>query len=1064
MLNICVAQKYMQTYDDSVLKLSIKQGEEHDRFPSKTVGIDSIDYNVTSTLPGSFTSGELAYTRDTNRVFVGNFTTEPEFLYENPTADIKNLKVQQTVGGTLVGNKYLGYIDSKPPYNNDLKDSKPLLLSNDTTLVIDNTTITEPALLKKDSAFRSYEFTSGSQTCKLTEDGNWSRQSYYNSEYDAYDGDYMYDIYRNALIIFDHNIKPTAENELPKDNEIKNSRRRSIITPLDTDRKDDSPQTVYDHTIDMYGDGYVCIYNVIPDGDTLTFKKREFSNTTGKPEGGNYTQNIIKVQKVYPNAMIGALDSSAFTLSNNKNSITLAATQRFSEIKLPENNDDATHLILPSTIGLYNNVLIDFAQLPSGTSINNTYELQFQRNGERSGYDMLSASFVPRRSMPSYTLQLGHGLIAADGSNKIEFNENNTIGKISITSSTSSDASALTGNPFSLSDTDSASLFTSNLILGIDGGIRGENVYPDVYSKAVKNITKQYDNENTKLNYLVESTPILSNTSGSAAGTFKFKVSPVVYCAKRNSNSIKAVGIFNDVVLSTPPFVYTDSDNTVTNVQASTQTIKVDSLKDIWIYTQNGVTDIPSEYSKYNDNDNYVYIMHPINAIHTRYIGDDDSSVSVKNIEAGQKIVICKNENNFTILVKDIDETIVETYENVSKLYNALRGVFYNDLSEIYQDFIEAEPPAVITEVIINEFNTNNLDITEDLRLELENSDGVSILSIPTKKYVTKITHTIEKELLDGEEVDTYIFADNNSKLDNISKLEFFGRIISVSDEDTEPITNFDDYHKVYEGNELKEYLLSKGNEFIIDENVLIQKSNGLHIYMIKITNIDGETHNYEFITNNISLDEKVSADNYIVKTVDSQVVEYALFGDNNNKVLLVEETTSTSLEEHNFYLSDEFYIDSYLNARAFYYGDDEERYCLGGYMSADELEKWKEQRRIDIMRQFPLIPTHATSIILECTTEAGSSLKLKQIGNNKDRGYEKETLKDIKTSINGVILPTELKASDWVKEKTLVDMAENSTQYIEVPVSIDANNNKHFTFDVYINGSAIISIAAYRV
>jgi hypothetical protein len=47
--------------------------------------------------------GELAFTRDTARVFAGNFTNL-EFKEDS----------EAVTGGSLVGNKYLGIIDSKP--------------------------------------------------------------------------------------------------------------------------------------------------------------------------------------------------------------------------------------------------------------------------------------------------------------------------------------------------------------------------------------------------------------------------------------------------------------------------------------------------------------------------------------------------------------------------------------------------------------------------------------------------------------------------------------------------------------------------------------------------------------------------------------------------------------------------------------------------------------------------------------------------------------------------------------------------------------------------------------
>ena len=47
--------------------------------------------------------GELAFTRDTGRLFAGTYTNLNEEKDANPI-----------LGGSLVGNKYLGLIDSKP--------------------------------------------------------------------------------------------------------------------------------------------------------------------------------------------------------------------------------------------------------------------------------------------------------------------------------------------------------------------------------------------------------------------------------------------------------------------------------------------------------------------------------------------------------------------------------------------------------------------------------------------------------------------------------------------------------------------------------------------------------------------------------------------------------------------------------------------------------------------------------------------------------------------------------------------------------------------------------------
>ncbi len=314
---------YIQIYDDNVVKFSIKQGYENDRWPItgdykieqsnatttvlKYENNDSLVQKDSSTMPGAFTIAELACTRDTNRVFVGNFSNELGGQ-------------QQTVGGSLTGNKYLGFVDSKPTLGNDADTNaipKTLSSSNNS------------GLLETNSPFRSYNHIKGNnKECEITEDKKWSKQAYYNSKYDAYDGDYMYDIYRNALIIFDHNIKPSTPNSngttvntstLPTENNPQSTRR---ITPLIPYNSGDD--AVKKFTSDMYGDGYVLLYNVVPDGDTLTFSAKKFTKGTGVNANnpGNYSQNIIKLNRIPTNLMIDILDGNFFIL-NDSGKITL---------------------------------------------------------------------------------------------------------------------------------------------------------------------------------------------------------------------------------------------------------------------------------------------------------------------------------------------------------------------------------------------------------------------------------------------------------------------------------------------------------------------------------------------------------------------------------------------------------------------------------------------------------------------------------------------------------------------------------------------------------------------
>lgn len=76
------SSQYIKIFNDTVLKQSILQGYESQR----------TDENL-----GKFTMGELAFTRDTGRVFVGTYTDNK-----------KSSDIAYKQGGLLVGNKYYG--------------------------------------------------------------------------------------------------------------------------------------------------------------------------------------------------------------------------------------------------------------------------------------------------------------------------------------------------------------------------------------------------------------------------------------------------------------------------------------------------------------------------------------------------------------------------------------------------------------------------------------------------------------------------------------------------------------------------------------------------------------------------------------------------------------------------------------------------------------------------------------------------------------------------------------------------------------------------------------------
>lgn len=992
-----MAQKQVQIYDDSVLKLSIKQGEEKDRFPFETVDAASIDYESTSVLPGAFTMGELAYTRDTNRVFVGNFTTDREQLYDG-----EKLKIQQTVGGTLAGNKYLGYVDSKPEIIVENDVVTPLALGG------------ENGILCKNSPFRSYEFSTLNEN-NLTEDGNWSRQSFYNKTYDAYDGDYMYDIYRNALIIFDHNIKPTDENV------EESHRRKSKIVPLDTDNKEDNTKAVYEHTLDMYGDGYVCIYNVIPDGDTLTFDKKAFNDQTGEPIGANnYTQNIIKVQKVYAPAMMNALDGNMFM--QNENMIQLQTSQTFNEIKT--SNED-TYFTIPNKVALKGAAYINFSKFANATSKSNKYLLTFGLQNNIEGDAQLDANFVDYESLmsPAHTIQLGPGLKAGDGSSSIKLDRENNSAKL-LLDSNFGQPTLLNKNPFNIDDDDSTVAYTSNLIVSTTGSIIDENKYEESYATKVKAITDKYDNENTKLNYFIKSTPILKPLESLSDKQIKFRIEPVVYNPE-NITEIESIGIFDDIELS----VEDDTDEI--------KTIEIDTLRDIWFWAEHNFDEnVPSDYI--SKSGKMLEVFYPLNAVKSFFDIEEDSESNIKNIilKNSEYVEVSKDENGFSLSVHLDDDEEVKTFNAITTLYNSHTLKTYSELDEILADFENTE--LIDGKIKIYEFYTNDLNVDEYPRLEFKNSEISGMINIPLHKYLTCLTR--DNDTLSCAEVQ------------NITSIKCYKSIITADDTSKEEF--------------LYELPLSSGKHYI-DENVLISGNNREErVYRVEI-NGDGK-YTFDLITNMYNLVNKKGGRYF--KESDAEAVEtlsYNMFGKEEESVEVIRKEINLRLHEYNFFISNEININSYFDDDFHYYNND--FICRGGSDLSEEAEtEWVNKRKLELKNEFPIVPSHASSIILECKAGENDSISIKQVSRNVENTTDKiEAI--LPSPKSGIKLPSNL-AEDtaWTTDKLLATVENGKTAYVELPISIDDAGNKHFKFKLDFtttstSSKSLISLAAYR-
>lgn len=292
-----MASNSIKIYDDTVIKLSVNQGLENQR---------------TAEILGNFTNGELAFTRDSGRLFVG----------DNSDGEAGHKGLQETIGGVLVGNKYLGLLDSKPlvAYQNN-----GTALSYESTTVYTGTQeqsgMQEPGLLTANSKFRLHSAEGADEKWD-----NWDRTAIYNPKYNAFNGDFMYDIYQNALVLFDTRISGEEKSETqPK---IKMDETTGLpVSPetfvvngkeVSSTSKDALNLTRRTKLINyvkendnvtnsnmVYGDGYVILRMVEPDNQTIRFKTRAFQEN-GLPEtDNNYTHNLLEVFHVPTSAILG---------------------------------------------------------------------------------------------------------------------------------------------------------------------------------------------------------------------------------------------------------------------------------------------------------------------------------------------------------------------------------------------------------------------------------------------------------------------------------------------------------------------------------------------------------------------------------------------------------------------------------------------------------------------------------------------------------------------------------------------------------------------------------------
>lgn len=510
-----MASNSIKVYNDTVLKQSILQGFQTQR---------------TNENLGRFTMGELAFTRDTGRLFVGNYTNAS-----------KPLDSSYVKGGILSGNKYLGMIDSKPLIHFSASGStgwKPLSYFENTQ---DENVGTEYALFGENSKYRK-------------DDANgWNKEATYIDKYGVYSGDYVYDIYENALIIFDKNITTNA-SEQPLRKIVKSSNGKVEEIYLDKSSGEEisiQNQTrrtpLYNITEEpnlnerpIYGDGYVVMRLLEPDGKTIGYKDRTFKysdanyNEDGSPlpNDNNWSHNLLEVKEVPASTLKASFNERQFHVVNDKMTLN-PVLPNITELS-------GNKLTLPSTVQFKNSISLKF----NGTQVsNNSYKSDkiLALYGSNGSYEVkLCEQFIP-----SYTIKLNDGLINTQTGESIivlsqEASDNNEL-SIGFTKKVDTSLTSSIGysNPFDL-DTPSQYYYVGTGHYN-DGGclIKAEQYDITTYNAAITHLNKFDTKNNSALVMVKNPLPICWNTpteslkTSTSSAILEFVCAPDVFCIKK---------------------------------------------------------------------------------------------------------------------------------------------------------------------------------------------------------------------------------------------------------------------------------------------------------------------------------------------------------------------------------------------------------------------------------------------------------------------------------------------------------------------------------------------------
>lgn len=552
---------YIKIFNDSVLKQSILQGYQAQR---------------TNTNLGSFTMGQLAFTRDTGRVFVGN---------EGANQEHKENDANPVQGGILVGNKYLGMIDSKPlghcspndiPLNYAVENvfyTKDSVTGKDTDTILE----TEQGVLLKGSIHRK------------DRGKHWSKDVDYIEKYDAYTGDYMFDIFNNAFILFDKNIT-TDETAQPRYASTLSPDKKQTFISDGGDEIDGTEVTRRTKILDnsnernvnypIYGDGYVIMRILEPDGITLGYKPRGYTEL-GIPSiddnednpWENWSHNLLEIKSVPSKILIQSMSQDNFQDSQG--------FVRLKEIQKGIKGFSANDFILPQTITFKSNYLstIGSDEIPmtlnfTDSSVKTQSELDYVLAVDTHNNVKIA---TPYRQQ--FNIQLKDGLInpiTGEETLVLSFdrqkNHEIALGFASVAAMENEEKGS--SDPF-YTGTKSAYSYHGSACYDTSGNLYLSQQWDDDYRIVAEKEINQFDkDENVTVNYLKNPIPIcwaLKDDSGERFTTnLEFLIKPYLFCINK-SYVLTPEQQFVEKVPSEPEVELPENGEDVPTTQAETE-------------------------------------------------------------------------------------------------------------------------------------------------------------------------------------------------------------------------------------------------------------------------------------------------------------------------------------------------------------------------------------------------------------------------------------------------------------------------------------------------------------